>query len=357
MVLRSKGTLVVSVCLLIGLVLVLSFDQHESQLYSLLRDETEIISDPMNGTNLSTVDPTALHVGTGSSSDKNLSRGAVALSPTVRPQHPTPVTVADLYKHLVCVTAFSDNHFDEAKDLIAGFQTCLPDKPIIVYDLGLNSGHRKEIGSYCNVELRSFPFEDYENLTHVKRLHNYAWKPIITKQMSLEYEVILYGDSSLRMKSCNITKALAYLFKFPFLDIYPLDYRAIEFTHDGMIEYLHYPESRKAMAHVETLQGGCWLMWANTVMKDKLIEPWLDCALHGECIAPEGAKKLPCHFTNKHDGHYVDCHRFDQSALNLILAREFGMDSIKKGANVATTLSIWDITRNPTHMYNISLCT
>ena len=68
MVLRSKGTLVVSVCLLIGLVLVLSFHQHESQLYSLLRDETEIISDPLSGTNLSTVDPTALHVGTGSSS-------------------------------------------------------------------------------------------------------------------------------------------------------------------------------------------------------------------------------------------------------------------------------------------------
>ena len=329
-VLRSKGTRVVSACLLIGLVLVLvlSFHRHKSQLYSLISDKTESKSDAVGGTDFTTVDP-AVH----------------------------SVTVADLYKHLVCLTAFSDNHFDEAKDMIAGFQTCLPDKPIIVYDLGLNSDHRKEIGSYCNVELRSFPFKDYENLTHVKRLHNYAWKPIITKQMSLEYEVILYGDSSLRMKSCNITSALAYLFKFPFLDLRPLTFRSVEFTHNGMIEYLHYPESRKAMAHVETLEGGCWLMWANTVMKDKFIEPWLDCALHGECIAPEGAKNIPCHFTNKHDGRYVDCHRFDQSALNLILAREFGMDSIKKGANRAITSSIWDIVRNSTHMYNISVCT
>ena len=58
-----------------------------------------------------------------------------------------------------------------------------------------------------------------------------------------------------------------------------------------MIKYLNLG---KDMAHFETLQGGCC---ANTVMEEKLIEPWLDCALHKECIAPKGAKLSPCHMT------------------------------------------------------------
>ena len=56
-----------------------------------------------------------------------------------------------LYDRLVVVTAFSDNHFEEAKDMIAPMQICLPDKKIIVYDLGLNSTNRKEVRKYCNV--------------------------------------------------------------------------------------------------------------------------------------------------------------------------------------------------------------
>ena len=70
-----------------------------------------------------------------------------------------------------------------------------------------------------------------------------------------------------------------------------------------MIKYLNLG---KDMAHFETLQGGCWLMWANTVMEEKLIEPWLDCAFHKERIAPKGAKLSPCHMTRNHDGHYFN---------------------------------------------------
>ena len=157
-----------------------------------------------------------------------------------------------LYDHLVVVTAFSDNHFEEAKDMIASMQICLPDKKIIVYDLGLSSKKKREVRKYCNVELRSFPFENYTQ-PHVKELNSYAWKPIIAKLVSQEYDVIMYGDASLRIISCNMSKAMEHLLKFPFLDLHPLPFRAIEFTHDGMMEYLHYPKHRK-----ETLQATCF---------------------------------------------------------------------------------------------------
>ena len=255
-------------------------------------------------------------------------------------------TVDDLFEQLVCLTAISDNHFRESQDHFKSIRRCLPGKRFIVYDLGLNSRNREQLLSdYTNVELRPFPFNDYSHLPHVSDLHSYAWKPIIIDRVSKEYDVIMYGDASLRMISCDMTAAFEHLLKFPILNCHPKSYRAIEFTHDGMIEYLHYPKARIDIAGITTLEASGWLMWTNSFLKRKLIEPWLDCALHQECIAPKGAKLRPCRFTNNHDGHYVGCHRYDQSAINLIMAQRFGLNYQSKCADTAISSKLWVILR------------
>ena len=170
----------------------------------------------------------------------------------------TRTSVSDLYEHLVVLTAISDNHFKESKAMFASVNHCLPYKKIIVYDLGLRISNRDYVSSYDSIELRQFPFEDYAHLPHVKNLHTYAWKPIITKLVSLEYEVIMYSDASLRMVSCDISRALAHLLDFPFLDTRPIPSYAIEFTHNGMISYLNYPINRKDMADAKVLQATCY---------------------------------------------------------------------------------------------------
>ena len=141
--------------------------------------------------------------------------------------------MADLYAHLVVATAFSSNHFEEGEGMIGSVQRCLPDKKIIVCDLGLNWSQRRELNSYCNVELCLFPFDDYEPF--MKDIGYFSWKVVIAKNLSQEYNVIMYGDSSLRMISCDIKEALAHLFKFPFLDARPSRYHTIEFT---LVRYL-----------------------------------------------------------------------------------------------------------------------
>lgn len=255
-------------------------------------------------------------------------------------------SVADLYEHLVCVTAISQNHYKEAKEMLSSVNRCLSDKKIIIYDLGLNDTSREEIRhDYTNVELRPFPFDDYSHLPHVRELFTYAWKPIITDLVSREYDVIMYGDASVRMISCDISAALKHLLAFPFFDTHPQFSHAIEFTHIKMIKYLHYPRFRRDMADSMVLEAGSWLLWANDEMKEKLIEPWLDCALHKECIAPPGARLRPCLFTTRHDGHYIACHRYDQSALNIILTREFGLDVGLKASNKSLSDTIWILRR------------
>ena len=116
---------------------------------------------------------------------------------------------------------------------------CLPDKIIIVFDLGLSESQRKNLTENKNLELRRFPFDAYKNLSHVKNLQTYAFKGIMVKMIVLEYpdSVIFYGDASVRMKSCNISSVLNHLRKYPIFAGTPTSHKAIEFTHDGMINY------------------------------------------------------------------------------------------------------------------------
>ncbi len=52
--------------------------------------------------------------------------------------------------------------------------------------------------------------------------------------------------------------------------------------------------------------------------------------MHKECIAPQGARLGPCNFNIKPETAYAGCHRYDQSALNVILIREFGSSPVLK---------------------------
>ena len=248
-------------------------------------------------------------------------------------------------EHLVYATAISDNHFKEALGMFGSVRKCIPSAKFIVYDLGLNMANRQYLTNRYPVELRLFPYQKYSHIPHVRNLYTYAWKPIIVQELAQEYEVILYLDSSMRMKkACDIKSTLAQLLKFPFFDLSPYMTPFIEYVHNGMVKYLHYPKHRKDVAHVKiNFRAGCWIMWINDAIREKLIKPWVDCALHRECIAPKGARLKPCHYSKVHDGRYKGCHRYDQSALNVIIFREFGIRGGSKAINLTVSYSTWAV--------------
>ena len=64
-------------------------------------------------------------------------------------------------EHFKVVSAISSSHFEEARDMIASAQRFLPTTRIVVYDLGLKENERKELESFCNVEVRKFVFKQY----------------------------------------------------------------------------------------------------------------------------------------------------------------------------------------------------
>ena len=259
-----------------------------------------------------------------------------------------------LHCRLVVLTAISSNHFHEAEDMFASVQANLPHTRIIVYDIGLNINETTKLSTYCNVEIRTFDFSKYP--LHVKTLIKYAWKPIIVSEVSREYEVVLYGDASLRIYRPAAQGITQHLLEFPYVPG-PLDLNPITgLTHDSTLNYLGLNMSR-AMAAKQidyTIPGTLFCMWLTEVIREKLMKRWLDCALHEECIAPPGTSPYGCKFKIK-GGAYIGCHRFDQSALTVILYQEFGLKS-RKGLNNGTHY-YWDGQRSVTNFYNVTLKT
>ena len=268
----------------------------------------------------------------------------------------SPSAIYDMYKRLVVVTSVSSNHFEESKDMIASIQKYLPQTKILFYDLGLTEAQRLEVSKYCNVELQNVQWNKYP--PHVKILKKFAWKPLTVGEVAEKYDLVMYGDSSLRMKSSDIGPVLSSLLEVPFFDMVPSSLGIISFTHDDTIKYLKYPPSRKDMAKWKTLQGGTWIMLLNHDMKESVLKPWVDCALHEQCIAPKGSSLSPCHFEmlKYNDGRYIGCHRYDQSVLNIILARKFGLNMFNSLINSKISTKLWEVVRNPTKDYKLVFC-
>ena len=231
-----------------------------------------------------------------------------------------------LYCKLVVFTGISSNHYSEAQDMIATFQHYLPSTRIIVYDIGLADNQRTQLRKYCNVEVRIFQFNKYPN--HVRDLHVYAWKPLITNEVAEEYEVICYADASARVMG-PFKPVFPLLLKFPFMSGSAYGLPIIPMTKDEQLRYLKFPYTRQKSGFFGHIESGLWVVWVNRLMRRKLLESWVDCALHKECIAPPGSVLEPCNYDAawRHDGpgRFVGCHRFEQSALSVILIREFGL--------------------------------
>ena len=228
-----------------------------------------------------------------------------------------------MYCRLVIVTGISSNHFQEVQAMIASVQEHLPNTKLIIYNLGLNDEAISSVKKYCNVELRRFNFSQYPK--HVSKLRSYAFKSLIIKDVTQQYKVVMWADASIRMKAHLPDYLLRSLKEFPFVSGSRSGHSTISLTHDSMLKYLNITKSRNELASHISFEGGIFLIWANTLLKQHFLRYLVDCVIHLECISPQGARKVRCDFSKENDGTFIRCHRFDQSALNMILVREFGL--------------------------------
>ncbi|TMS33076.1 hypothetical protein L596_000853 [Steinernema carpocapsae] len=232
------------------------------------------------------------------------------------------------YEELVIVSAFSYNHAKEESLFCQHFETHKELKEwqkwrLVIYTLGDVSPYMIDrIGKKCpKAEFRKFDFSIYPR--YVQRLKEYRWKHLIAAEMLKESPLVFYGDSSARVNMVSktpfkniIDEALSEdhvgvsLFRKTVHSIY-------QATNPLMYPYLNITTSQAKQVTMHNASPALWLGTAE--VKTQILREMVRCSLTEDCMGPPGSR-ISC--TNNEDSNvYSYCHRYDQSALNILLAQ------------------------------------
>ncbi len=265
-----------------------------------------------------------------------------------------------MIKKTVIVNAMSSNHYPQSLNFIGSAQLNMPGTKIIVYDIGLNAEQVSELRTMCNVEVRYFNFSTYPEF--MQPLKHFGWKPLIVKEVSLEHEIVVWADTSIRFKT-----SLKYHI-FPYFLATNMTYigiphrssaNIVQFTHSQTVSYFNL--TREMLTDFPQIQATFAIFWMKGEATTRIVNEWAKCATCEECIAPRGAvlgSGIDCLHKSKgaKGTEFVGCHRFDQSALGMIVYKIFGKGLAKIFTPIA--YSTCEIRRSGDAIprYNITQC-
>ena len=230
------------------------------------------------------------------------------------------ISVASYTRHLKPVTAVSSNHFVELMariDVMAKFMPA--DVRIMVYDLGLSKSDVKMLKNMSFVDYRIFDFSAYP--AFVRRLKNYAWKPLIIQKILAEFGGALWMDSSIIFQE-SYEKIVRYMVEKNSSFLYYIS-RAGDTITSGtdprIFEFFPMKGIQQKTARIP--QAGAILTY-NTAMVRQGIMKWvLACCLLEDCIDPIFVStKCPDKYPLD---RFSGCHLFDQSVFAIIVSNAY----------------------------------
>ncbi|KAK3734713.1 hypothetical protein RRG08_059895 [Elysia crispata] len=249
---------------------------------------------------------------------------------------------------IIIASSCSDNHFNELQAMFKNLrQTVFPklqNFTVIVFDLGLTERQRVVTESVSNVV--TFPFKKFPK--HVQDVMCYSWKPIImAASMARARKLLVYQDSSIRWNHTfhqTFQRALLY------------GQQAVlspgaSFPGNTLREMFEYMEEEACpFRPFMELQGGIHLIRRDPLVIEAVLHPWLKCALEKDCMCPKDPQSvLYCYSPRLHR-----CHRFDQSAFNLIMSKLYGVERYKMTIpRNDTTLKVDRKDRHPSYLYEL----
>ncbi|GMS93788.1 hypothetical protein PENTCL1PPCAC_15963, partial [Pristionchus entomophagus] len=231
---------------------------------------------------------------------------------------------------VVFVTYSSSNHFNESRKVIRSLRAVFDNK-IIFYDLGLRPNEILELSNVCNLEVKKFKFEKYPSF--VAHLLGYNFKPIIMAEVFSQFKDYWIIDSSVRF--FNITPHMSQFYSDissgkiePIALRNPTSHSIYATTHQSMLDYLPI-DTRLAMDR--TMLEGAYLISRSEMTREAVKWNAL-CALTKDCMAAPGTE-LHCEFHGDRYRTPANCHRYDQSAINIITTSLLERDGWKRRYN------------------------
>ncbi|WAR04053.1 hypothetical protein MAR_010611 [Mya arenaria] len=222
----------------------------------------------------------------------------------------------------VFVTAASSNHFQEIMELFNNFndlrQRFSRVWVLYFFNLGLSKKEEEEVRIMCNCSVRTFHFDQYPN--HVKNLKGYAFKPLVIQIIARKHKFVVWMDSSTRFKKADINILLDEGKKRGVL-VTQAGGTVARRTLPTMFQYFSTHPCR--FRNLPELQSGFIILYLNPFVIHRIVWPWIRCALELGCMIP--AVNPEIYLKCKTYGNvYGECHRFDQSALGILLYTSYG---------------------------------
>uniref|UniRef100_A0A9J2P741 Nucleotide-diphospho-sugar transferase domain-containing protein n=1 Tax=Ascaris lumbricoides TaxID=6252 RepID=A0A9J2P741_ASCLU len=274
---------------------------------------------------------------------------------------------------VVMVTAFSEDHWPEARRLISTIRRFWPYQKVIVYDLGLEAVTVYAVRQLCNVEYRKFDFSAYPSYVH--RLGEFRWKPLIIAETLQEFGAIWYLDTSVvfkkgdlnhvyelvrckrmrsRSKVFHMIPSVGYrdrrettsalesgwnqrLWRSNLRECAKSTYLLHSFTGHGIFAATHpgcliqtyrffptnFEEIKKQKAKMYEAGLIFAVYTADTVAN--ILRWYVACALEEGCMGSRTPLSY-CNFNTDRFAVFANCHRYDQSVVNLLIANAFFYD-------------------------------
>ncbi|XP_031558091.1 uncharacterized protein LOC116294599 [Actinia tenebrosa] len=233
------------------------------------------------------------------------------------------LTMDSLIEAMAPVTAISSNHFHELIAHLGDFHRFVPNKKLVVYDLGLTQNEVSSLKGIDYVEYRKLNVSVYPE--HVRNLHSYAFKPLVIQQVLAERGGVLWMDSSVKIRM-PYTKLLEQMVNSSSGFLYylhPNRHNILSATQPRMFEYLPMNNLHEMKFNQPQATG---FITFNTPEIRKFIFKWaILCSLVQDCIIPKGStiycgSKFP-------EKPASGCHRYDQSMFSILVRNEFGSET------------------------------
>ncbi|KFM78916.1 hypothetical protein X975_07045, partial [Stegodyphus mimosarum] len=225
----------------------------------------------------------------------------------------------------VFLTAVSSSDVNFIIGFLKSFQHFFPNSLLIIYDLGINPSEYSLINGICNSSnciLRTFDFNSYPS--HVRNLQMFAYRPIIIQEVLNEAGAVIMMDVQYVFTSGEIHNILSQAEKEGLVS-WTINQPTSALTHPRMFDYFN-TKQEKYFFH-RMVQPNHIVLYNLNSIHFGLMFPWVKCALVPNCIAPIGAQNSGCRFDKKPLYRYSGCHRYDISALNVVLGLMFDFSS------------------------------
>ncbi|XP_065194470.1 uncharacterized protein LOC135825775 [Sycon ciliatum] len=246
------------------------------------------------------------------------------------------------------VTGISENHYREAIDMIASSHHHMAKKIILVYNLGLSLHSVLQLKTLCWVKLRNIDLSLYP--PHVRWLKACAWKPLIIQAALQEFKAVIYCDASTRFNA-HMSSLIPLWQSVGILSRKTLG-PASAYTHP--LTYRSFDVAPSDFHKVSMAAAGVLLITGTAFVKQRILAPWVQCALRQQCIAPGGLVYTDC-ARGKNAYDYRGCQRFDQSALTVLLFKAFGNEKLAPAMTPLVSNMTLTV-RHPTNQYQVKVC-